>query len=84
MNYEYVLYIFLPVILGFVGEKYKDMNTGKYSFFIAFVFFVVYLLIFFMEGGSFIPDKIQIGLIAFGIIFSTLLFHIQKKVRRIK
>ena len=82
MNPEYLLYITLPMILGFVGQKYKDISTLKYAFFITFVFLLVYLLIYITDGGSLIPSQIEVMLITFGILFPTFLFYIQKKYRR--
>lgn len=78
------MYIIFPIILGFVGEKYKNMSTIKYALFVSCMFIVVYLFICLTDDGSFIPSKVEMLLIAFGILFTTTLFHLQKKYRGIK
>jgi hypothetical protein len=78
------MYIFFPVILEFVGERYKNMSTIKYALFVSCMFVLVYCFICITGGGSFISNKIEMLLIVFGILFTTTLFYLQKKYRGIR
>ena len=78
------MYIVFPLIIGFVGERYKDMSTVKYAVFITGIFIAAYVTIVLIDGGSFIPEKFFIKLFSFGVIIITAFFHLQKRLRGVK
>ena len=84
MNIETALLLILPIILGFVGERYKDMSTLKYFIFISFALILAFTIIIIIDGGFFVPIKFALILSLSTIIFTTLLFHLQKKYRKTK
>ena len=84
MNPEYLMYIIFPIIIAFVGERYKNMSTLKYAIFISCVFLSAYILIVLIDRGSFIPDSFSVILCCSAIIVSAFLFYMQKRSRGIK
>lgn len=78
------MYIFFPIILGFVGERYKNMNTAKYAAFTSFILFLYYLIPIIIDGDSFIPSRIEVLIFTTVIAVVTALFHWQKRARGIK
>lgn len=84
MNIETSLFIILPIILGFVAERYKDMSTLKYFIFVSCALVLAFTAIVIIDGGFFVPIKFTLILSVSTIIFMTLLFHLQKKYRKNK
>lgn len=78
------MYIFFPIILGFVGERYKNMNTAKYAAFSSFILLLYYLIPIIIDGDSFIPSRVEILIFTITIIIVTTIFHLQKRSRGIK
>ena len=81
---EILQYVILGAVVGFVGEKYKNMSTIKYAFFIVFIFVLLYAWTFFEEGALSMPDIIELSIVAAGILIPTSIFHLQKKLRAVK
>lgn len=84
MIIEYSMYIIFPIILGFIGERYKDMNTAKYAAFSSFILLQYYLIPIIIEGGEFTLSKIEVILFFSGVFIVTAIFHWQKRLRGIK
>ncbi len=84
MHIEYSMYIIFPMILGFVGERYKDMNTAKYAAFSSFILLQYYLIPIIIEGRKFTLSKAEVLLFFSGIFVVTIIFHLQKRLRGVK
>ena len=79
MNFESWLFILMSMIIGYVGQRYKDMSTIKYAVFISFMLLLAFLIIAITDGGFFVSLKFTLTLSILVVAFSTAIFHWQKK-----
>jgi|GEM_PF-4062349 CHASE2 domain-containing sensor protein len=84
MEIEYLLYIVVPLFLGYIGERYKDMRTSSYAVLIFILLLAVNTVLAITYGNKIIPslDILLMGLLGGGSIVG--LFHLQKYLRRKK
>lgn len=75
---ELLIYCIIPVIIGFVIQRYKFMPTPYFIVFIISVFVGYHLISCIIEGGSIYPDRFELILFISGIVICTLLFHMAK------
>lgn len=84
MKFEYTLYILVPVVIGYIIERYKDMSTLKAGLLVFFTFFLVKVVFILVYGGSFINDVSEALILRSIIIMCMILFYFQKWIRRTK
>ncbi len=84
MYFDCALYIITPMVVGFVGERYKNMKTIKYAVFISCVLLTDLIMIAIVDGGFFVPLKFALLLCGPVVLFATFLFHMQKRSRGVK
>lgn len=78
------MYIIYPMIVGYIGERYKDMSTAKYALFILVVLSSIYVLINLLDGNMRMPDSFDLMICSSALLITTALFHFQKYYRKRK
>lgn len=84
MKVEYFVYTIPPLLLGYIGERYKDMSTIKYSIIIFLTLTAINFALYLGYGDNFIPDRFTLYYFVFGGGLIISLFHLQKVARRKK
>jgi hypothetical protein len=80
--FELGLLIIAPFVLGFVGERFKDMQTWRYALIIFFLFFGVELYHSTSLNTKIFGDSFCNILYFIGLVVSASIFHFQKYLRR--
>ena len=84
MSLEYAPYIIIPIIIGYIIERYKDMSTLNSGLLVFFTFFFVKIVLILLYGGAFINDVSEGIILGSIIVLCMLLFHFQKWLRKPK
>ncbi len=84
MNFEYMAYIIVPIVIGYIIERYKDMSTLKAGLLVFLTFFFWKVVLVLIYGGALITDLSEAIILGSIIVLCMLLFHFQKWMRRKK
>ena len=80
--FELDLLIITPFLLGFVGERFKDMQTWRYVLIIFFLFCGIEFYYSVSLGSKIFGDLFCNILYFIGLIVSTSVFYFQKYWRK--
>lgn len=82
-----IAYLFLHLccftIFFFVTERYKNAKTLYFILFVAFFLMLLFFILHWMYGRSFVPDLYECGAAVLAIIICGVLFALQKHFRRV-
>lgn len=84
MNFEYMAYIIVPIVIGYIIERYKDMSTLKAGLLVFITFFFWKVLLVLVYGGPLINDVYEAIILGSIIVLCMLLFYFQKWMRKRK
>lgn len=84
MILEYAPYILVPMFIGYMFERYKDMSTLKSGILVFLTLFFVKLYLMWLYGGSFFEDYSEIAIYISIVVICMISFHLQKWIRRAK
>jgi hypothetical protein len=80
--FDMLLLLILPLILGFVGEKYIDAKTWQYAIFIIICLTLVETYYSFSAKSGFFQDMFCNALYFVAFMVSVCIFHLQKIIRK--
>ena len=81
---EYIVYIVMPIWLGFIGEVYKDISTKSYALILIATVCVLRIYLMILDNSTFIEGLEDIKFMICFVGIGTGVFWLQKYLRRNK
>ena len=81
---EYIVYLVVPIWLGFIGEVYKDISTKSYALILIATVCVLKIYWMIVDNSAFIEDLEDINFMVCFVGIGSGFFWLQKYLRRDK